>query len=561
MHSHGTSWHDGGVALLLPGGGIVALASERVGERRKHSWDSRLAYRHLRSFPAYRPYFGTPGDQCVDNSGGLVREDHHLHHAAGTFYGSGFREAAVLVVDGQGYRGDRLVTTSLWHGTPEGLTLVEERAAPSGIFAAESVGHFYTAVGALAGMGGLHDEGKTMALASYGRPSRFLDLLRRHAGTEEDGGYRVDPRFTSVVLANTIGRRDFGWPPPPPHDQVLWDEFVAARARPPEVGRFDRDDMDIAYAGQVILEEILLGLAGRAHRLTGSPRLCLAGGVALNCVANGRIVRDGPFAEVFIVPAPGDDGQAIGKLLHEARRRGLPADAVMRTAYYGPPYPESAVEAAIRSLGESVEHTRMDEAELLPETAGRLAEGQVIGWWQGRSELGPRALGHRSILADPRRPAMRAYVNTRVKDREWFRPLAPMVIEERAGEFFEPAGPSPFMALAVTVRPEKRWLIPAVTHVDGSARVQTVRADQDERCERLLRRFDERAGVPVLLNTSFNRREEPLVETPADACRAFLAMRLDALVLGDHLLVRRPGPAPSCRRGPAPGPAGAGTTP
>ncbi|WP_242889940.1 carbamoyltransferase family protein [Actinomadura litoris] len=540
LHSHATSWHDGGVAMLAPGGEIVALASERVGDRRKHSWDSRLAYRFLRDRPAHGRHLGGPGDRFVDNSGGLRREDHHLHHAASTFYGSGFDEAAVLVVDGQGYRHDRLVTTSVWRGTAAGLRLVEELAASSGVFAAESIGHFYTAVGVLAGMGQLNSEGKTMALAAYGRPSHFLDRLRRFAGTRDDGRYRVDPRFTSVVLANTLGREQFGWAPPEPQDQVLWDEFVRARARPPVPGCFDQDDMDIAHAGQVILEEIVLGLAQRAHRLTGSPRLCLAGGVALNCVANGRIVRDGPFREVFVVPAPGDDGQAIGKLLLEVKARGLPVDTTMRTAYYGPPYSEDEVEAAVAAVGEHVEHARLDEAPLLAAVVDRLCEGQVVGWWQGRSELGPRALGHRSILADPRRAGMRDHINAAVKDREWFRPFAPMVVEERAGEFFELQGPSPFMALAVDVRPAARHLIPAAVHVDGKARVQTLGRDQDRRCHRLLRAFGARTGVPVLLNTSFNRRDEPLVETPSDACRAFLAMNLDALVLGDHLLTKRP---------------------
>lgn len=539
VHSHAGSWHDGGVAMLLPDGRIIALASERVGDRRKHSWDSRLAYRHLKSFPEFQSNFESTGNRFVDSSNGLCRDDHHLNHAACTFHGSGFEEAAVLVVDGQGYHEDHLVATSIWAGTPTGLQLVEEFSAPNDVFAAESVGHFYTAVGALAGMGQLHDEGKTMALAAYGRPSHFLERLRSFAGANEDGSYRVDSRFTSTVLANTIGREQFGWSAPARDDQVLWDDFVAARARPPTVGRFDRDDMDIAYAGQVILEEIMLGLARRAHRLTGSTRLCLAGGVALNCVANARIVRESSFDEVFVTPAPGDDGQAIGKLLFEMRRSGLPVDTTMHTAYYGPPYPTSETEAALQAVGAHVEHLRMDDSELLPEVAARLAGGEVIGWWQGRSELGPRALGHRSILADPRRVGMRERINSFVKDREWFRPLAPMVIEERAGDYFELDQPSPFMALAVNVRQSKRRVIPAVTHVDGTARVQTVRRDQNERCYQLLRHFEERTGVPVLLNTSFNRRHEPLVETPADACRAFLAMNLDALVLENHLLTKR----------------------
>ncbi|WP_017538904.1 carbamoyltransferase family protein [Nocardiopsis halophila] len=539
MHTHASSWHDGGAALLDPAGEVTALASERVGDRRKHSWDSRLAYRHLRSLPGYRAFFGGPGDRAVDNSGGLVREGHHLFHAASTFYTSGLPDAAVLVVDGQGDCGGLLTGTSLWRAGPDGLEPVERLSTADGGFVADSLGHFYTAVGALAGAGRMHEEGTTMALAAHGRPSRFTELVREWAGTAADGTYRVDPRFTRAVLANTMGRWYFGWPAPAPREQAVWDAFAAARGRPVQAGRFGRDDMDIAHAGQAVLEEILLGLVRRAHRLVGGDRLCLAGGVALNCVANGRIVREGPFGEVFVVPAPGDDGQALGKLMHEVHRRGLPVDTALRTAYLGPRYAPEAVEAALRRFGDRVRHVRPPEAELVEEAAERLAAGQVLGWWQGRSELGPRALGHRSILADPRRPGMSARINGSVKRREWFRPPAPMVLQERAADFFDLDRPAPFMELAVPVLPERRARIPAVTHVDGSARVQTVRRDQDERCDLLLRCFAARTGVPVLLNTSFNRRHEPLVETPDDACRAFLAMDLDALVLGDRLVVKR----------------------
>ncbi|MDA2811698.1 hypothetical protein O4J56_13740 [Nocardiopsis sp. RSe5-2] len=539
VHTHASSWHDGGAALLEPGGGITALASERVGDRRKHCWDSRVAYRHLRSLPAYRGLFGGPGDRSVDNSGGLVREGHHLYHAASGFYGSGFPDAAVLVVDGQGDCGGLLTGTSLWRAGPDGLEAVERLSTTGGEFVADSLGHFYTAVGALAGAGRLHEEGTIMALAAHGRPSRFTALVREWAGTAPDGTYRVDPRFTRAVLANTMGRWYFGWAPPAPREQAVWDAFAAARERPAGVGRFGRDEMRIAHAGQAVLEEILLGLVRRAHRLVGGDRLCLAGGVALNCVANARIVREGPFPEVFVGPAPGDDGQALGKLMLEVHRRRLPVDTALRTAYLGPRYGPEAVGEALVRFADRVRHTRLSEAALVEEAAERLAEGQVLGWWQGRSELGPRALGHRSILADPRRPGMRDRINGSVKRREWFRPPAPMVLQERAADFFDLDRPTPFMELAVPVLPERRALIPAVTHVDGSARVQTVRRDQDERCHLLLRRFAAHTGVPVLLNTSFNRRHEPLVETPDDACRAFLAMDLDALVLADRLVVRR----------------------
>jgi carbamoyltransferase len=543
VHSHATTWHDGGVAMLLPSGEIVALAAERVGDRYKHSWSSRLAYEHLRSLPSYAPYFGGPLDRFIDSAAGLQTDGHHLYHAAGAFYGSGFDHAAVLVIDGQGPQGGHLSSTSIWRGDGSALSLVEELYPTSGHFAAQSLGHFYTAIGAMAGMTQLHDEGKTMALAAYGRPSRFLDFLRRFAGSNGDGGFRLDPRFTVGILANTLGRAYFGWEPPERGTQAVWDEFLELRGgQLPVGGTVSQDDADIAYAGQVILEEIVLGLVGRAHALVSSSNLCLAGGVALNCVANGRVVREGPFGRVFVIPAPGDDGQAIGKLLLEARRLGYAGDLEIKTAYYGPEYPASAVDAALRAARGALRRLPVRGEELLHEVAARLDRGQVVGWYQGRSELGPRALGHRSILADPRRSGMREHVNRRVKDREWYRPLAPIVIEERAADFFELRGPSPFMTIAVQVRPDRRRLLPSCTHVDGSARVQTLARAQDPRCHQLLRMFELRTGVPVLINTSFNRRGEPLVETPHDAVRAFESMALDVLALEDNLVEKIPGP-------------------
>lgn len=541
VHSHASTWHDGGVALLTADGQIVALASERVGNRYKHGWHSELAYRYLRDIDRYADSFDGDHDYHVDNATGLVSSEHHLYHAASTFFGSGYDEAAVLVLDGQGELDGHLATTTIWHGCGPDLRLVEELNPSAGLFAEESIGHFYTAVGALAGMRELYAEGKTMALAAYGRPSPLLDLLRRFAAAEEDGTYRVAPRFVRAVLANTLGREFFGWKPVTAEDQALWDEFVAARGGPPGDARraVTQADMDMAFAGQTILEEIVLGLARRARRLTGCARLCLAGGVALNCVVNGRVARQAGFGNVFVVPAPGDDGQAIGKVLLEIKRRGLPVDTTMHTAYYGPEYPASAVDEALHGVRSRVRVSRPAQAGLLAEVADRLDRGEVIGWYRGRSELGPRALGHRSILADPRRPDMRDHVNTVIKNREWFRPLAPMVVQERVGEFFELDQPSPFMTFAVPVRPEVRGIIPAVTHVDGTARVQTVSREQDEVCHRLLCLFAARTGVPVLLNTSFNRRDEPLVETPADALTSFLAMPLDALVLEDRLVTKR----------------------
>ena len=540
IHSHATTWHDGCVAMLLPDGAIVALAAERVGDRYKHSWNSRLAYDHLRGQTGRGRCFGGAWDRFVDSAQGLAAGHHHLYHAATAFFGSGFRESAILIVDGQGPEGEQIATTSVWRGCGTDIALVELQHTAHGRFAPESLGHFYTAIGAMAGMTDLWQEGKTMALAAYGRPSRFLDFIRHFAGSNRDGTYHVDPQFTLAMLGNTLGPRLLGWSPQPAGIQTIWDEFQSLRSPgSQDEPRPNQDDMDIAYAGQVVLEEIMVELARRVQRLTNSRLLCLGGGVALNCVANEKLRRQGPFTDVFVGPAPGDDGQAIGKLLLEIKQLHLPLDTKMEGAYFGPRYTQRQVDEAFAAAPSSLECRPIEKVLLWEEVTTRLAAGQVIGWFEGSSELGPRALGHRSILADSRDPAMRQYINAEVKHREWYRPLAPMVLEDRAQEFFVTDRPSPFMSFAVDVRPERISSLPAVTHIDGTARLQTVSRSTCPSCYELLSRFDARTGIPVLINTSFNRRGEPIVETPHDALVAFTDMKLDALVVEGNLVTRR----------------------
>jgi carbamoyltransferase len=539
VHSHATSWHDGGVALLTRSGEIVALAAERVRDRFKHSYDSRLAYEYLRERDEYRNEFENARDRFISVEQRLSEEDHHRFHAACAFFGSGFGHAAVLVVDGQGCRGDHIAPTSIWCGSGSALEPVEELFPTHEDFADHSLGHFYTAVGALAGMTDQYEEGKTMALAAYGGPSPFLEWLRERVRVEPDGRYWIEPDFVRAVLGHTlVPKLGFRWDPPSQAQRELWEEIARVRGRPIRPGEPDQVDMDTAFAGQAMLEELLLGLARRAHTLTGAKRLCVVGGVALNCVANERLVREGPFEEVFVPPAPSDDGQALGKLLLEIEEMELPVETTMRTAYLGPAYDSPDFEEATQMLSEDATLYEGREDELIERVVSLLAAGKVVALCQGRSELGPRALGHRSIVADPRSPEMREHLNRRVKHREPYRPLAPMVTEERVSEFFELEGASPFMTRAVMVRADKRSVIPAVTHVDGSARVQTISAEQDLRCHLLLRAFERSTGIPVLLNTSFNDRGEPLVETPADAAKMFLRMRIDALLIGKQLAVK-----------------------
>jgi carbamoyltransferase len=534
--SHATSWHDGGVAVMLPTGQVVALAGERVGDRYKHSWNSRLAYEHLRQrLPA--GVFGGEGDLFVDSADGLEPDGHHLYHAASTYFASGFPAAAVLVVDGQGPAGNHLSTTTVWDAHLGELDLVDDLNQGAPPFAASSLGHFYTAVTALAGFRGLFREGSAMALAAYGRPSAFLDLFHEFVSSCADGTYTVDPLLTRSILGHTLGPQLYGWPPPTADCVAVWDRLACARRAPVEASWPTGDDMDIAFAGQQIREEVMLGLARRARDHTGRRRLCIAGGAGLNCVANEKVRRTGLFEDVFVPPAPGDDGQALGRLYVAARAHRVQCPP-LTTSYLGPVYPDQEVRRALdEHRGDFSDALHLDDEELVRKCAAVLSRGALVGWFQGGSEWGPRALGHRSVLADPRSEESRERLN-RMKGREWFRPVAPVVTAEAAADFFDTARPSPFMAFAVPVRPAAVRVIPAAVHVDGTARLQTVTAEQNPLLHRLLVAFGGLSGVPILINTSFNGHDEPIVETPRDALASFLHLRLDYLALGNHLVRR-----------------------
>ncbi len=543
VQTHDTTWHDGGVAILLPNGEIYALPSERVADRVKHTGDSRKAYEYMRArFAEHQDCFGT----ATDFSGGVAKQDfhmapHHRYHAASAFYGSPFKDAAILVIDGQGPENGQWVATTLWEGDESGLHLLEMFFPSPHPFVPQSIGHFYTAIGALAGMQHLHEEGKTMGLASYGRPSRYMDCFRQYAYSHEDGSFHIDPCFIYAVFGNTFGPRYFRWEPQPFHIQRIWEEIVSLRSSPFRVpdGDVTQDDMDIAYAGQTILDEIVIGLARKAKETTGKRNLCMAGGVVLNCTTNAKVFASGLFEDIYIFPAPDDSGQALGKLFLYIHDHNLPVDTATTTSFFGPTYRAEEITAAF--VGETKIAVVSNELEeTLVRAASCIADGQVIGWFQGRSEIGPRALGHRSILADPRRREIRDYINARVKHREWYRPIAPVVLEEEASKFFHMDRPSPFMLFAFQVRADKLRLIPAAVHVDHSARVQTLNYGQEPRLYTLIEKFDRLTGIPILINTSFNG-QEPIVETPNDAVRSFLQMKLDAFVLDKYLLTKKNG--------------------
>jgi carbamoyltransferase len=445
---------------------------------------------------------------------------HHVSHAASAFLPSGFDEAAIITADGVGEW-----TTTAW-GTGRGteIALTHEIRFP------HSLGLLYSAITAYLGFRVNDAEWKVMGLAPYGRP-RYVDQFRQVVDLRPDGSFRLDLRYFSFAYST---RRTFN---------ARWERLFGQPARESEA-ELTEFHADIAHSGQKVIEEILLTIARHVRAETGMRNLCVAGGVGLNSVANWRMLRESGFERIFIQPAAGDSGGALGAALYVYHTMlGRPRQFVMRHACFGPSFDDARVAGVLARYGAKAR--RVDrEDDLLRETAAWIADGKVVGWFQGRMEFGPRALGSRSILADARNPDMKGIINAKVKFRETFRPFAPSVLRERAPEFFdvEPGLDLPFMLLVPQVRPEQRGVIPAVTHQDGTGRVQTLTEDVNGRYYRLVKAFGERTGVPVVLNTSFNVRGEPIVCTPEDAYRTFVNTGIDVLVMGNYVITEKPEP-------------------
>jgi carbamoyltransferase len=428
--------------------------------------------------------------------------DHHLAHALSAYAYSGFDDTAVVVMDGRG----AWEATSVWRGRDGRLEHVLTIPFP------DSVGYFYSEFTEFLGFQRNSDEWKVMGLAPYGQPgvdlSSFID--------PSAAPYRV---HTKKLVAN--GAAPFA--------------HMTSLLGPPRVPESDIDNRhkNIAYAVQDACETAMMNVVRMAIEKTRCRNLCLAGGVALNSKANGKILASGLVEKMFVQPAASDDGVALGAALAPYLDSGgkLP-NKPMRHAYLGPSFDDDAIEPVLRTY--KLRYTRLPDVGAT--AAELLSHGKILGWFQGRMEFGPRALGSRSILADPRDPEMNAKVNNAVKFREWWRPFAPSFKKEAVGDYLESATDSPFMVLTAQVRPEMRSVIPAVTHVDGSARPQTVEKEINPLYWRLLDEFDKRTGVPVLMNTSFNLRGEAIVHTPTDAVRTFFSSGMDALVIGSFLV-------------------------
>ena len=473
-------------------------------------------------------------DGAEDWNQQLLFSEHHLSHAASAFFPSPFEEAIILTMDGVG----EWATTSAAIGRGNRLEVIKEIHFP------HSLGLLYSAMTYYTGFKVNSGEYKVMGLAPYGEP-KYADLIFKHLiDVKADGSFRLDLSYFNYCtgLTMTNGKFDalFGGPPRTP-DQLLTQRH-----------------MDLAASIQAVTEEVMLRLTRSLRKETGIPNLCLAGGVALNCVANGKILRDGHFDQIFVQPAAGDAGGALGAALgayhlQMGQKRVVNGDA-MRGSYLGPVFAQSDIESRLRSSG--AKFKVLEDSELVETCADDLSQGKALGWFQGRMEFGPRALGNRSILGDPRSPTMQKTLNLKVKYRESFRPFAPSVLRERVSDWFEISGDSPYMLLVADVVKDRRREmtveekqlfgidklnvprseIPAVTHVDYSARIQTVHNQTNPRYHALLSAFERKTGCPVLVNTSFNVRGEPIVGVPEDAFRCFMGTELDTLAVGNCYL-------------------------
>ncbi len=443
--------------------------------------------------------------------GKILFAEHHLSHAAGSFFLSPFDKAAILTIDGVG----EWATASWGIGEGKRISLLEELRFPN------SLGLLYSTFTAFLGFDVNDGEYKVMGMAPYGQPEYYELIKDRLIDIREDGSLALRTEYFSFQY----GRKMF--------NKKLESLFGIKGRR--------KDDplkdvhFNIAASLQRITEEVILKMANYVYEKTKSPRLCFSGGVALNCVANGRLMREGPFKEIFIMPVAGDAGGSIGAALiayhhYYDRDERIP----LRGVYLGPSFGRDQIMASLEK--HNIKYEEMSTDDLIMEAASLLSKGYIIGWFQGRMEMGPRALGNRSILADPRRPEMKAIINEKVKFREPFRPFAPSVIAEEAPQFFDITVESPYMLLTAKVRSDK---IPAVTHVDGTARLQTIRRDVNPLFYDLLKKFGSITGIPVLLNTSFNVKGEPIVCSPEDAILTFQRSGIDALVMGNFIIKRK----------------------
>jgi carbamoyltransferase len=438
--------------------------------------------------------------------------DHHMSHAASAFLVSPFEEAAILTLDGVG----EWETTTYGKGKETDIQLLKS------IWYPHSIGLLYSAFTYYLGFRVNSAEYKVMGLAPYGEP-RFYDLIMRElVSLKDDGSFRLNMKYFTYHYGLTMTGRKF-------------ERLFGEPRRDPE-SKLMQFHKDMAASIQKATDTIVVTMARHVQRETGMKNLCMAGGVALNCVSNSKILEETNFADMFVQPAAGDAGGALGAAYYVYNTiMKNPRNFVMHDVFLGPEYSDDEIEALLRKY--EIDFVKFSREELLRETASLIAQQKVIGWFQGRMEFGPRALGSRSIIADARNPKNQSIVNLKIKFRESFRPFAPSVLEEKTGKYFRPDRASPYMLFVATVREDRRE-IPAVTHVDGSARLQTISRDQNSLYYDLIKEFERQTGCAVIINTSFNVRGEPIVCSPEHALRCFLRTEMDYLVMGSYVVAK-----------------------
>jgi carbamoyltransferase len=548
--------HDAAAALVCSGKIVAAAAEERFDRQKQSahfpvrsiSWCLKEAGLQLRDIDAivhgfdYEPYGGI---YCLDPTTKefyetvlshealcqLIERDlkgfpldrvhhvsHHHAHAASAYYTSGWDDCLVIVIDAMG----EAHGTSIFEGHEGALDRI------AGFSAQDSIGIFYSLITLHLGFDFNSDEYKIMGLAPYGDPSRYRDFFAREVVLRDDGSIRIPLlrlNKTRDERENYLASRDY-----------LKRNLITAR---PPSGEITQEHRDIAAALQECLNGVLLHICGSFGRSTGLRHLALAGGVALNCTANGHLLRSGLFEGIYAQPASGDDGTALGAALAHAADNDTVVNCRMPVPLLGPAYDDGAIEAALTSFSDQIEVRKFDSLdETCAAAAGLIAEGRVLAWFRGRMEFGPRALGNRSILADPGHPEMRDRINAMVKKREAFRPFAPAVALEEIDRWFEvaPGTELPYMITIVDVREQWRAALPAITHVNGSARVQSVSAQDNPAFHRLLQAVGKTTGRQMVLNTSFNIKGQPIVNTPTEALETFLGTGIDCLFLENHLV-------------------------
>ncbi len=566
MHVLGIScyYHDSGAALIRDGRLIAAAEEERFNRRKHYSAFPNLAVEYclreagitikdvdyicfyekplvkfsriletiltrwprtywnwVKSMPIWlmtKLHIGRTIQRELDTDKDIHFCTHHLSHAASAFLVSPYKESAIITADGVG----EWATTAWGVGCGTNIDLQKEISFP------HSVGLLFSAITSYLGFRVNDAEWKVMGLAPYGQPT-YLDKFREVVDLRTDGSFRLNMKyFTHTHSTSRMFNR-------------RWEELFGRRMRTKET-EIDQFHKDIAHSGQKMVEEIMVTMATHVRKTTQMENLCLAGGVGLNCVANWRILQESGFKNIFIQPAAGDSGAALGAAFYLyntvlKNRRNFE----MRHAYWGPSFDDDCIRKALELSGLSFTYHDREET-LLEQTAEAIDSGKVIAWYQGRLEFGPRALGNRSLVADARDPKMKDIINAKVKFREAFRPFAPSVLREHAHIYFEmPEGmDAPFMLLVPNVRPEKRAEVPAITHEDGTGRVQTVTEEDNGRYYRLIKAFYDCTGTPLVINTSFNVRGEPIVLSPEDAIHTFMNTGIDWLVMGNFVVSEKP---------------------